>query len=361
MSTLQLRQLVDGAKPLKMAPASKPVAGPLARLAWEWATDERARDIPDELIDGLLVRSSVSILFGDSNSGKTFLALDIAAAIARGVDWFDRKVESGLVIYLASESPSSPRSRLYAYRVAFQCETPNLIIVTSPVDLFASDADMTEILEIVDSILAEHGKRCELIICDTLARVSAGANENSGEDMGLVIRRVDALREKSGAHVMLIHHTGKDAAKGARGWSGLRAAVDTEIEITADEATGIRVAEVTKQRDLPGKGDRIGFKLDVVNLGTTKWGKPFTSCVVIPADAPQRQGKGRRLSEIAGAILELLEQRESGVKKSDIAKHFADRYDRASVYREIKKLVERNRLIEAAGVVQTNPSKPFVV
>jgi len=357
---LDLRSLVDGAQPLKM-PKPAPVATGAARLAWEWATDERARDVPDELLQGLLVRGALSVLFGDSNSGKTFLAIDIAAAIARAVTWFDRQVEHGLVIYLASESPASLRTRLNAYRIAFKCETPNFVIVTSPVDLFASDADMDEIVKLVNTLQAEHGKRCELIICDTLARVSAGANENSGEDMGRVVKRVDALREKTGAHVMLIHHTGKDAAKGARGWSGLRAAVDTEIEVSADETTGIRVAEVTKQRDLPGKGARIGFKLEVVNLGTTKWGQPFTSCVVAPADAPQKQGKAKRLSEIAGAIEELLRARGSGMRKAEIANHFAEQYDKASVYREIKKLVERHRLIEAAGVVQIQPSPAFVI
>ncbi len=358
-NTTALRKLVDGAKPLKLA-KSEPVAS-AARLAWEWATDQHARDIPDELIEGLLVRGGVSIIFGDSNSGKTFFALDAAAAIARGVDWFHRKVEPGLVLYLASESPASPRSRLYAYRIAFKCETPNLAIVTSPVDLFATDADMDEIAKLVNTLQAEHGKRCELIICDTLARVSAGANENSGEDMGRVVKRVDALRDKTGAHVTLIHHTGKDAAKGARGWSGLRAAVDTEIEITADEASGIRCAEVTKQRDIPGKGDRIGFKLEVVNLGRTKWGKPLTSCVVIPAEAPQKQAKGKRLSEMAGAIEELLRARDAGMRKAEIANHFAEQYDKASIYREIKKLVERHRLIEAAGVVQIQPSPAFVI
>lgn len=62
---------------------------------------------PDELVEGLIINGGSSILYGDSNSGKTFLAIDIACSIARGLDWFGRKTESGVVLYLAAESPMS--------------------------------------------------------------------------------------------------------------------------------------------------------------------------------------------------------------------------------------------------------------
>jgi len=68
---------------------------------------------------------------------------------------------------------------------------------------------------------------------------------------------------------MLIHHSGKNAAAGARGWSGVRAAVDTEIEVT-DSSSG-RCAEITKQRDLSSKGIRIGFRLETITLGLTNY------------------------------------------------------------------------------------------
>jgi len=99
---------------------------------------------------------------------------------------------------------------------------------------------------------------------DTLARLSAGANKNAGQDMGLVVRRFDRIRAECNAHFLLVHHSGKAAAAGARGWSGVRAAMDTEIEVT-DTPAG-RCAEITKQRDLPTKGARIGFILKLVML-----------------------------------------------------------------------------------------------
>jgi hypothetical protein len=81
---------------------------------------------------------------------------------------------------------------------------------------------------------------------------------------------------------MIIHHNGKDAAKGARGWSGIRAHIDTEIEVTEKEGT--RSVTVTKQRELPGKGETIYFKLEIIEMGTTKFGGAATTCVAVSDD-----------------------------------------------------------------------------
>jgi hypothetical protein len=73
-------------------------------------------------------------------------------------------------------------------------------------------------------------------------------------------------------HVSFIHHTGKDASKGSRGHSLLRAATDTEIEVKLGKLA------VTKQRDLESKDRKFGFKLHKVTVGYRKDGKPITSC-----------------------------------------------------------------------------------
>ncbi len=284
----------------------------------------------------------------DSNSGKTFFVIDMAAALARGVDWMGRKTEPGMVVYLAAESPASVRSRLQAYQWHHRIKVPNFAIVQSPIDLFDGDADTDEVIALVRQLEAQRGQRARLIVGDTLARLSAGANENAGQDMGLVVRRFDRIRNECKAHFLLVHHSGKAAAAGARGWSGIKAAVDTEIEVT-DSPTG-RCAEVTKQRDLSTKGERIGFRLDPVHLGFTKWGAPATSCVVVSADAPVKTA-GKRISEVGGAILEMLRTTGSGIKKREVVAHFDGRYDKSAVYRELKRLVEAGQVHECIGIV----------
>lgn len=303
---------------------------------------------PDELVQGLLTAGDGSVLYGDSNSGKTFFVIDLACAVARGVEWMGRKTEQGLVVYLAAESPASVRGRLQAYQKHHGVKVPNFAIVQSPIDLFDGDSDTDKVVSLVRMLEAKSGQTVRLIVGDTLARLSAGANENAGQDMGLVVRRFDRIRTECKAHFLLIHHSGKAAAAGARGWSGLRAAVDTEIEVT-DSPAG-RCCEITKQRDLSTKGERIGFRLDVVTLGYTKWGAPATSCVVTPSDAPVKQ-QGKRMSECDGAVLEFLVAHKVGIKKRDVVAHFEGRYEKGPIYRAMKALVTAAAIHEAAGMV----------
>lgn len=303
---------------------------------------------PDELVQGILTVGGGSVLYGDSNSGKTFFVIDMAAAIARGVPWMGRKTEPGLVVYLAAESPTSVLVRLQAYQKHYGVRVPNFAVVRSPVNLFDGEADTAAIIETVKQIEAQRQQRVRLIVGDTLARLSAGANENAGQDMGLVVQRFDRIRAECESHFLLIHHSGKTTAAGARGWSGVRAAIDTEIEVT-DSASG-RCAEITKQRDLSSKGERIGFRLAVVPLGLSKWKTPISSCVVEPEDAPTKTA-GKRLGDVEGAVLEFLNAHKVGLKKAAAANHFNGRYPRTSIYRAVKRLVEAGLAHEAAGMV----------
>jgi len=236
-------------------------------------------EAPDELVEGLMTIGSSIVVYGDSNSGKTFWALSVATAIATGTDCYGKKTDPGLVVYLASESPSSIRSRMQAIKKFYGCNLENLAMVPVPMNFYNGDQDAQDVIELVRTIEQLKGKQVRLIIGDTLARMSAGANENSGEDMGPVMARFDQVAQATGAALMIIHHNGKDTAKGARGWSGIRAHIDTEIEVT--EKDGIRSVTVTKQRELPSKGDTIYFKLEIIEMGTTKFGGAATTCVAV--------------------------------------------------------------------------------
>ena len=237
-------------------------------------------EAPDELVEGLMTIGSSVVVYGDSNSGKTFWALSVATAIATGTDCYGRKTDPGLVVYLASEAPASIRSRMQAIKKYHGCNLENLAMVPVPMNFYNGDQDAHDVIELVRAIEKIKGRPVRLIIGDTLARMSAGANENSGEDMGPVMARFDQVATATGAALMIIHHNGKDAAKGARGWSGIRAHIDTEIEVIEKE--GIRMVNVTKQRELPSKGEAIYFKLEVIEMGISKFGGAATTCVAIP-------------------------------------------------------------------------------
>jgi hypothetical protein len=136
-----------------------------------------------------------------------------------------------------------------------------------------------------------HGK-VKLIVVDTLSRSMAGGNENSPEDMTRFIGNCDKMRNMTGAHVAIVHHSGKDKAAGARGHSSLRAATDTEIELDYDENTGMRTAKATKQRDME-TGALFSFKLNVVDLGKDEDGDVVTTCTVKQASESEIEEANR--------------------------------------------------------------------
>jgi hypothetical protein len=151
-------------------------------------------------------------------------------------------------------------------------------------------ADAVRVIDAATDASEKIGRPVGLVVVDTLSRALAGGNENGPEDMGAFVRNLDLIRQTIPAHVQVIHHSGKDVAKGARGHTLLRAATDTEIEVSRDQATGISTARVTKQRDLPCEGE-FSFRLESVELGYDRRGKPVTSCVVVEAEAARRDPK----------------------------------------------------------------------
>ena len=240
--------------------------------------------IPNELVENLIVMGSQAVIYGDSNSGKTFLALSLAAAVSEGCDWFGRKTDQGIVIYLATESPASVRTRTQALKRHYGYSLKNLIIVQVPINFYEGDGDAQDIIELVRVVEDQTGAPVRMIVGDTLARMSAGADENRGSDMGPVMARFDIVAKETGAAMLTIHHNGKNQAAGARGWSGIRAHIDTEIEVVSDENG--RRATITKQRELPGKGEDICFKLEILEIGTTKFGGTATTCVAVIDNDP---------------------------------------------------------------------------
>jgi len=250
---------------------------------------------PDELIQDMIVRKSQSMLFGDSNSGKTFYALSMAHAICEGVEFMGKKVEKGAVIYLATESPASVISRVQAIKDYHNCHMANLFIVQVPINFFTSDKHSTEVIALVKQVEYDTGSKVNLIIGDTLARMTAGANENSGEDMVPILQRLDTVVYEANTAFLTIHHSGKDASRGARGSSTIRAHIDTEIYVVEENLQ--RTATITKQRELASKGVEIPFKLDVVEMGISKFGEQVSTCVAV-FDDEERAQKVKKESKI---------------------------------------------------------------
>lgn len=272
---------------------------PPPRLRLHYFADATIYDQGGGLIDDLLEPGALSLIYGESGSRKTFLALDMALAIARGTRWRDRDVQQAGVIYVAAEAGRSFSNRVAAYRIAHGLDDAVIpfAYVTEPADLASQPGDVDLLLARIAEAATAFEAPVGLVQIDTLSRALSGADENSSADMGRLITNLDRIRAATDTHVQAIHHTGKDSSRGARGHSLLRAAVDTEIEVVADAVSAFSTATVRKQRDLPTEGN-FAFGLDVVELGIGRNGKPIKSCAVAHlGDEARAAAKARKMTD----------------------------------------------------------------
>lgn len=313
----------------------------------------------DWLVKGVIPLADILVMFGPSGSGKSFVALDVAASIARGIPWRERKAKKGRVLIIAAEGGTSFGKRLKAYAQHHNISPADLdigIIIAAP-NFMQKD----EIIEIVSAIRNAGG--ADLIIADTFAQVTSGANENAGEDMGLALANAKALREATGAPVMLIHHAGKDVSRGARGWSGIKAAVDAEIEIIKHESGG-REIFISKMKD-GEDGLQFGFKLEIVKLGTDADGDDITSCVAVEAEVPvapppeETTRKGVKAYSVDEThVLKVAEEMDISVTVMPLEEFITVCVDKLPPLEEGKRDARRARMMMALQSLTKRPETP---
>lgn len=230
------------------------------------------------MVQGVLPASGFGAVYGPSGSGKSFMVLDLCAAIAEGTEWFGRRVQAAPVTYVCLEGEAGLGKRAKAWSIRQHRNLPaRLRFVTQPLDLRKPE----DVADLCAAVLAARG-RDGLLVIDTLNRAAPGTDENSSADMGQLIEACKEAQRRLGGMVLLVHHTGKDGAKGLRGHSSLYAALDAAIEVSRSDAR--REWSVAKSKD-DADGGRHAFVLRVVELGDDEHGEPVTSCVVEADDS----------------------------------------------------------------------------
>lgn len=292
------------------------------RCRMRFAADiEPAQDVA-YLVKGWIAPKSLAVLYGPANVGKTFLALDMAHAVARGQPWGGNRVRAAQVVYVTLEGGAGFERRVKAL------DAPNFWVLSAPLSFMRPDRDPTWLAEAVQQ-LAETEGAIGLIVIDTLARAMVPGDENSSQDMGRLVAAAELLRDRTGACVLLIHHTGKSAAQGARGHSSLRAAIDTEIEVTKEEDGDVIEAKATKQRDMV-VGKTFRYRLRVVDLGTDSDGDAITTCVVERA----ADGEKPTRAKVTGKTELVLQALHTAVEKHGLSRTGPDYPPRKTVTRE---------------------------
>lgn len=202
---------------------------------------------PTWLIPNVLPAAGIGMIYGESGSYKSFLALDMALCLAFGIpgQWGAPPVKND-VLFLAGEGPvATAKKRWPAWMewqdIQFRNDHRFLIKDRVP---FYTDSDAWEH---VKADLAELNAKPALIVIDTLTRLITGLDENSAKDASMITNFMEQLARYYECFVLAIHHTGKDQNKGARGSSAFYANMDTVISTKLkDGGTEFRVR---KQKD----------------------------------------------------------------------------------------------------------------
>lgn len=241
---------------------------------------------------------AVSMIVGPSQHGKSFFAVDLGMAVARGEDFFGHPTMRGGVLYIAAESGRGLKKRLRAYRSwngldgddGKPAQDLPFILLPGKFNLFAGDEDTNALLDDGkhwnELFLQRFGVPLRLVIVDTYAAATPGADEISARDVTQILARANRISEELRCNVSLVHHANAGGSK-PRGHTAIFANVENVVSVELSEkrvdedGRAIRYAKVTKQKDAEA-GATWPFVLRAVEVGTDRLGKPITSCVCVP-------------------------------------------------------------------------------
>jgi KaiC/GvpD/RAD55 family RecA-like ATPase len=223
----------------------------------EEAADE---PLPAWLVEGAILASGMTVLYGPPKRGKTFAALDLALAVASGRKWFNviPVHADGPVVYVALEGYAEVVARALAWQAA-RGEVPRGRFILVDGRFAAGDPAQAEAL--LTAIKAAV-PRPALLVVDTFARASVGLDENKAADVAVLADHLEGMGEALACPVLVIHHAGKNEEAGPRGSTALLAAAGSLLSAHIQDGR-LRVKVVETRRGMPG----LEIVCRVVNTG----------------------------------------------------------------------------------------------
>jgi len=169
----------------------------------------------DFVIPGFLA-GTVGAIVAPGSTGKSFLALQVAAAVC-GADTLNLDVSAtGRVVYYNAEDPQDEiKRRLHSLGAILSPEQRAEVVerltlepVCGSMLNILSDQHRAQIIK--------HSEGARLIIFDTLSRIHT-AEENDNGAMAQVIAVLENIAKETGGSVLFVHHTSKASAFSAQG------------------------------------------------------------------------------------------------------------------------------------------------
>lgn len=253
---------------------------------------------PTFLIDNYLPSQSLSVLYGESGAGKTFVCLDMALSICTNKEWCGQSVKEGSVLFIAGEGVYGLSKRVEAWEKEYG-NARNFYLIGESIPLLDEES--------LDRLLYSIGsleKQFSLVIIDTISRALSGSDENSASEMSGFVDACSHIQKLTSATVMGIHHTGKDQSRGLRGSSVLKGAVDCSILVRRNGDDQIHLS-IDKMKDSEPPEDIF---LDMVSTEIGTHLNPESSLILKESDSINKIKKKGKTNSNQSLFLKALQK-----------------------------------------------------
>lgn len=278
---------------------------------------------PNWLVADFLEKNVLGMVFGDPGSGKSFILLDWSLCVASGVAWNGHDVAAGSVVYVAGEGHGGLARRLEAWSLHRGQDIPATIHFSERAVAFNDPRAIGELVGEIDAL----PQAPALIVVDTLARATPGADLDKGRDMGQFVGACDRLRERYGCAVLVVHHSGHGDKGRAMNSIALKGACDFEAGIMRESKAVLRLT-CTKMKDGEEFPDTF-LEFHTVTLskpvvGTDGLPRTQRGAVLVECDAPT--GDAPRRSKGSDLLIEIVGEHDGSIDDDDARERFIQAY-----------------------------------
>jgi hypothetical protein len=277
---------------------------------------------PKPLVEGMLFLDSLTWFQGKPGAAKSTAGIDLSGCVGLGRPWHGREVLQGTVLYLIAEGVSGIRQRVRAWERRAHARMDGVRFLPVAVQLMNHGEK-----EAFVALVAELAP--VLVVIDTQARVTVGADENSSQDMGRLVAAADDIRRASGACVMLVHHEGRNGDN-MRGSTAMEGAATTIVRVHKD-GPHVRL-DCKKQKDA-APFDPILLRLEAEGDGAVLVGGSNSA----------------RVTQSEEAILSTLRELFGSTGASASALMKASELAESSFYRALKALVNKGLVVNTGA------------
>lgn len=162
------------------------------------------------LVDALWTDEGVGVIGGAPKCCKSWLALEIATAIAAGIPCLGRfgvHAPGPTLVYLAEDALPAVRERIASLCAArnLALDTLDLHVITAPSLRLDAELDFRRLIATVERL------QPRLLVLDPFVRLHA-ADENRAGEVAAILGRLRALQRARHLAILVVHHARKITA-----------------------------------------------------------------------------------------------------------------------------------------------------